>query len=619
MITLLRRVCVVCTALLISAPGAHAEVLSKVVDELVDAPASDVAVEQVNTAARTQFESLRAVYDRQIEQQPWDVIALLQRCRFMSDFAASYEIAEFATEIGEQAQDCMTQVEQKFPGHPETQLQRLQADRFTGQLMQQGEELLSDARVNETWSNGQLARLYTLLAHTADGEGDAAQALKYSLLALERDDESDVRLIAATHLLDRGNRERALEILRAPIESADESDNGWALTRKMDLLVRAGAPQDAVELYPGLREKRFYSHTDAANTLLAAGASDLAREELAKAVDNGGYSTADEGARFRLEFKHGTAQAAFAAYQSWRDLGWEVDPFGINRAALLARDASLPLQPRDLIGVLAFLGACLLIALISALPIIAVHYRGLMVRARAGEPYPQSDWPLRWAWLALSAFFIASLLSLYFTGTLDLDISGESFWDFDPTPEQLGRSALAGSLLATAAMLAFAVARRRALSPWSAQWSIGKCLAVATAIAVALRVPLLIAWAVKPESVQALAPDNPLWQAMLSVTEHYGMAAALWTLAVAAPVTEEFLFRGILYRAFASHLRPLWANVCQAALFSAMHLESVKGTILLFVLGMTLGTLTRRSGGLLAAMVLHSIFNLIAALIILRA
>ena len=616
--TLLRRVSLVCTALLITAPNAHTEVLSKVVDELVDAPASDVAVEQVNTAARAQFESLLAVYDRLIEQQPWDVIALLQRCRFMSNFAANYEIAQFATEIGEQAQECMTQIEQKFPGHPEVQLQRLQADRFTGELVEQGETLLSDARVNATWSNGQLARLYTLLARTADSEGDAAQALKYALLALDRDDESDVRLIAATHLLDRGKKTEAREILRAPIEGVDTGDNGWELTRKMDLLVQAGAPQDAIELYPGLKEQRFYSHTDAAKILLAAGASELAREELAKAVENGGYSTDDEGARFRLEFEHGTAQAAFTAYQSWRDLGWEVDPLGINRVALLARDASLPLQPRDLIGVLAFLGVCLVIALISALPIIAVHYRGLIVRSRAGEPYPQSDWPLRWAWLALSSFFIASVLSLYFTGTLDLDVSGESLWDFAPTPEQIGRSALAGSLLATAAMLAFAVARRRALSPWSTQWSIGKCLAVAAVIAVALRVPLLIAWAVKPDAVQALAPDNLLWQAMMSVTEHYGMAAALWTLAVAAPVTEEFLFRGILYRAFAAHLRPLWANVCQAALFSAMHLETVKGTILLFVLGMALGTLTRRSGGLLAAMVLHSIFNLIAALIILR-
>jgi membrane protease YdiL (CAAX protease family) len=49
-----------------------------------------------------------------------------------------------------------------------------------------------------------------------------------------------------------------------------------------------------------------------------------------------------------------------------------------------------------------------------------------------------------------------------------------------------------------------------------------------------------------------------------------------------------------------------------------MHLEGFKGSLVLFVLGLTLGTLTRRSGGLLAAMTLHAIFNLIAALIILR-
>lgn len=87
-------------------------------------------------------------------------------------------------------------------------------------------------------------------------------------------------------------------------------------------------------------------------------------------------------------------------------------------------------------------------------------------------------------------------------------------------------------------------------------------------------------------------------------------------VAVAAPVVEEFVFRGVLYRSFAAHLRPGWANVVQAALFSAMHMN-LKSAFLLFGLGLVLGTLTRRCGGLLAPMIMHAAFNLIAALIIL--
>jgi membrane protease YdiL (CAAX protease family) len=210
------------------------------------------------------------------------------------------------------------------------------------------------------------------------------------------------------------------------------------------------------------------------------------------------------------------------------------------------------------------------------------------------------------------------VLALYFAGALDLRFDSEALWDMEPTAEQFSRMGMAGSLLAILALLPFAARLRgRAGTGWSTHWSLGKCLGVAAAIAIGLRLPLLIAWVARPDAVQRFVPDDVLWQMLGGVQQQFGIAAAVWIVAVAAPVTEEFLFRGLLYRSFAAHLRPLWANVVQAALFSAMHVANVQGTILLFVLGLTLGTVTRRSGGLLAAIALHAIFNLILALIVL--
>jgi membrane protease YdiL (CAAX protease family) len=605
--------------LMAAIPVARAELLRNVTDDLVEAPAPDVAVDQANGAALAQFETALAIYDRQIEQQPSDVIAQLHRCRFMNDFAASYEIAEFAMRIREQAHECMEQFDVRFPGHPETQLRQLQANMVADDVLKQGEALLSAARARASWTNGQLGRLYTLLARTADGDDNAERALHYALLALQMDEESNVRLIAATHLIARGEKARALEILRAPIDSAEDGENGWELTRKMDLLVKAGAAQEAVALFQRRQDVRYYSRSEAARLLLAAGATELARRELAEVDETSEYSAADEAERFRLELEHGTAEAAFAAYQAWRDLGWEVDPLGFNRFALLARDASLPWKPRDALGVFAFGSLCVLLALLAAVPIVAVHYRGLAVRATNGDPYPRSDWSLRRAWLALSVFFIASLLALYFGGALDLRFDDTLLWDFEPTTEQFSRIALANALLAVFVLMPFAAsARPHAADLWSSQWSIAKCLTVGAAIAIALRLPMLLAWLARPDSLPAIAQDDVLWQMLSDVLERYGWVAALWILSVAAPVAEEFLFRGILYRAFAAHLQPLWANLLQAALFSAMHLEGLKGSILLFVLGLALGSVARRSGGLLAPMVLHAIFNLIAALMILR-
>jgi hypothetical protein len=615
--TLLRTV-LVGAALSMTATGVHAEALRKVIDELVESPAPSVAVEQANAAALESFESALKIYDRQIEQQPADVVVRLKRCEFMQDFAASYEVAEFAGKVSERGEDCLTQFARAYPGHPEIQLRNLQTNMFGADMMERGEALLAEAQARRTWTNGQLGRLYTMLAEAADRGSDDARALKYALLALEADEESPVQLIAATRLITGGNKERALEILRSPVAVVDDEENAWDLSRRMRLFVQAGAAQDALALYPRLQKARYYSHGEAAQLLLTAGASELARNELALAAQSGNHTPQEAGALFRLELEHGTTEAAFAAYQAWRDTGWKVDPLGINRVALLTRDLSLPLRARDLASLFVLIGAAALLGLLAAIPMVAAHYRGLVVRARSGEPYPQAEWPLRTAWLALTAFLVSSVLGLYFARGLDLRIDGDAVWEFTPTAEQLSRIGLAGSLLGIAMMLPFALrARRRERAWWTTHWSIGKCLAVGVTIAIAVRIPLLLAWAAKPDAVRALAPQDMLWQMLGAVREQYGIAAALWIVAVAAPVTEEFLFRGVLYRAFAAHLRPLWANLLQASLFAALHLQEFKGTVLLFLLGLALGTLTRRSGGLLAALTLHATFNLIAGLIIL--
>ena len=252
MIARLLHLALLTLASLAAAPGIRAEVLRKVVDELIAAPSPDVAVDQANDAALASFKAALAVYDRQIEQQPSDVVTRLDRCRFMLDFAASYEIAEFANEVSEQGRECQSQFDQAYPDHPETKLRELQANMY-GEVLQQAEEVLTDAHKRNSWTNGQLGRLYSLLARAADGKDDAGRALRYALLALERDEESDVRLIAATRLIAAGDRRRALEILRSPIDSIDDDRNGWQLTQSIQLVSKGALDVNSGSLYPALR------------------------------------------------------------------------------------------------------------------------------------------------------------------------------------------------------------------------------------------------------------------------------------------------------------------------------------------------------------------------------
>ena len=82
-------------------------------------------------------------------------------------------------------------------------------------------------------------------------------------------------------------------------------------------------------------------------------------------------------------------------------------------------------------------------------------------------------------------------------------------------------------------------------------------------------------------------------------------------LAVAAPVTEEIVFRGFLYRGYAaSRVGPAGAILIPAALWSVMHLQYEAFFIFqIFLLGVVLGWLRWRTGSLWLTIILHAIIN----------
>jgi membrane protease YdiL (CAAX protease family) len=586
-----------------------------VIDELRALPAPSVRMKQIDAAARTAFDTALAEYDKQIEQNPYDIVDRLQRCRFIDQFVESYEYVGFIDDVSPLAEQCRAKLVEEHPEHPEVALWQLEGS-FGDDLLTKGAELSRQSALG-TWTTGQSARLYTKLAEAANLNDKRDLALRYALRALELDETSDVRLIAATHLIATGDKLRALEILTATVRD-DQPREGWTLSKKMDLLAQLGANQQAIALYAQLKDLEGYDHTEAARILRAAGANDLARLELTLATESDGpYGTSNERELFRFELELGSAEQALAAYDAWRNSGWLEDPLGINRFALFVRNPLLPWQTRDITGLLGFLAALCAIALIAILPIAGVHYRGLAVRARSGEPYPSDGWSLRHAWIALFSFGIASLFALYTAGAVDVTTTNMGGWGIDATNHQLSRIALAESFLTIALLLPLAAVAASKQLPWlGTQWTVAKSCAIGVALAMVFRLPLLQAWFKRPESVSQLALDDALWQMIGAVRDEYGIVSALWMVAATAPVVEEFVFRGVLYRSFAAHIPAGWANVVQAALFSAMHMN-LRAAVLLFVLGLVLGTLARRSGGLLASIVMHAVFNLTAALILL--
>ena len=557
------------------------------------------------------FNAALEEYDGEIAIRPFDVGRRIDRCRFIDEFTYVNEYVPWLDEVYELSEECIAEVELDFPNHPEPILYRLE--------FLYGEELLEAARpyVGQSpppgWTRGQVARLYSLLATAADSVGNGL-AGGYARYALELDATSDVRIIAAQSLIDTGDLAAAVEILRSPFDDATPGANPYYFTDKIRLLAVAGDSDGVAEFYDRLRsDAEYYDSSIVAFALRDAGLIDLARAEFEAAAENPGYLVNAALDRFRFELQFGSAAQAHEAYDAMRSAGWATDPLAVNRVALFFEHPSLPWQIRDLLGVVGVLVALTLAAVVALVPVSFVHYRGLVLRLRNGPRAAVGGLELRHAWYAMFALGLASLTTLYAVGPMDLMAQGDATWPLDAAPGLVARALLLESLieLLLLAPLVWIFVRRE--SAIAAKWSVSRAVIFALLAALALRIPLLIYWLANPEIPPGLVEETYIWDILRQVSDEFGVVSAFWLLVVVAPVAEEFLFRGVLLNVFARQISFWAANVIQAGIFAAMHLEP-SGLPVLFLLGLAAGFLARRSGGLLGPMLLHAIFNLLAAL-----
>lgn len=107
---------------------------------------------------------------------------------------------------------------------------------------------------------------------------------------------------------------------------------------------------------------------------------------------------------------------------------------------------------------------------------------------------------------------------------------------------------------------------------------------------------------------------------MVDVMKSAQAEGALWLLVVAicvvAPVTEELMTRGFLYRGWSeSALRPAGAIVLSSLVWTAMHLQYDWFFFAeVFSIGLLFGYLRYRSGSILPTVILHGLNNLAATL-----
>ncbi|WP_373540278.1 type II CAAX prenyl endopeptidase Rce1 family protein [Chamaesiphon sp.] len=131
-------------------------------------------------------------------------------------------------------------------------------------------------------------------------------------------------------------------------------------------------------------------------------------------------------------------------------------------------------------------------------------------------------------------------------------------------------------------------------------WGIGGYL-VATPIVIVVSL-------INDKIWQGQGGSNPLLQIVLEGKDSIALLLFFVTAAIAAPLFEEFLFRGFLLPSLTRYV-PTWAAIGISGLvFGVAHL-SLSEILPLTTLGIILGVVYARTRNLLASMLLHSLWN----------
>lgn len=90
------------------------------------------------------------------------------------------------------------------------------------------------------------------------------------------------------------------------------------------------------------------------------------------------------------------------------------------------------------------------------------------------------------------------------------------------------------------------------------------------------------------------------------------MAFGVLSSCVIAPITEEFIYRGVLFLGLRRHIGPWAALAVSSVLFGVVHWQyDWMGILGVTMMGVTSAALVWRTGSLFPSMVLHGVFNLI--------
>ena len=537
-------------------------------------------------AFRSQLELLRA--DSEAEA---DASAVLRRCEYLGNFLDE-ESGAWIEEAESLHADCVEELQTQFADVPEVQVLLFEQEWGEG-VRARGEALLS---AGASWDRSLRRRV---AEHLYWQSSDDQRSGHFAVAAAELGSGKLVDEGAAFLAGQRKYVEAAVLLAKAkPAESVWDAN---ARLRAALALPDTNVARSELRRHLALAEQ--LQATVVARIELRSGRLAAAQEALQRT------GAADESDFAAMAFDLAMAKRDWRAASVHAALTADDFPEAMTRSLKLIKRHPASLGRTAIWPALAALFAIVLVlALMPALVLVPVHYRGLVRRARGHRSTPLFSRIGLWqAWFGCAVLFCVPLLTMMLIATDDLAFLFEG--EIDVHSGQIFPAMLWGTLAALLVLLP-TLAK---FGPRHLLWGSAPMIGL-------WRIPvaLLLVWAVgyglalaqqgqpietfQTRVITALIADG---------TSSHGLPVALMLLALLVPVLEELVFRGLLLGGLTQHIRFGWANLIQGLAFALMHDDPPRFVYYLAV-GLAAGWLVRWSGALLPAILLHAMNNAVA-------
>lgn len=567
-------------------------------------------IKQAEANSEESFEKWIAAFRAHLDEQPNDVGAAAELCRFIEYHSYSdtvfYERAEEYLDEGEEY------LKDNFDNNPIAELYFF--EQLYGNAMRKRAEILIASETIQ-WTDAQLASIYLELATYHQTQGNAKEAGENALLALALNPTSAAQLIAAGAYLDsekEKENEKGIEILSS--EYSKEYPN--QKKKRMLLLSQFGAHKKALELLEVLRKSnpKSVSPIEESEVWIRSNSVTKARQVFVSAKASYWDSDRLASAYFSFEKEHGNPIQTLNAYHFLRDQGFTKDPFLRHRISLFLKHPFLPWEWRDVRGLLAIVGVFVVSLCLPLLVISPAHYWGLLRHPSVKQNIDwKPNWGLRDAWRALAFFlFISTFLISYIFVYEEVfpPIFDEYSSEVTASKLQLTWMVLSNDIIMLLGLGIIAGFANMWRAYSAAQWSLGVSILFAIVGFIVLKI---FGFSIHQTFIGGQAEVSFTIQSLQAVLDTYGPFTLILAVAVLTPIIEEVLFRGVLLSALAKHI-PFWAaNILQAGIFMVAH-EDVQHFPFLFAFGIVCGVYRQRSGNLVACTLLHGINNGVVAL-----